>query len=47
MNTYENLKRIIILGRKNKEEILELMDVFLMNHRINTKQYEELISLLS
>lgn len=46
MNTYENLKKIIALGRKEKEELLNMMDVFLMNNRINAEQYAELVTLL-
>lgn len=46
MKTYENLKKIISIGRKSKEDILEMMDVFLMNGRITTEQYNELIGLL-
>lgn len=46
MNTYENLKKIIALGKKEKEEILTMMDVFLMNNRITADQYAELVTLL-
>lgn len=47
MNTYENLKKLIALGRKSKEQILIMMDVFLMNNRITPEQYNELTALLS
>ena len=47
MNTYENLKKIIALGRKTKEEVLAMMDVFLMNSRISADQYNELVTLLA
>lgn len=47
MNTYENLKKIIALGRKASEEILDMMDVFLMNKRITADQYNELVTLLA
>lgn len=47
MNTFENLKKIITIGRKANEEILTMMDVFLMNNRITTTQYNELILLLN
>lgn len=46
MNTYANLKKIIELGRKTDEEILSMMDVFLMNERITADQYNELTKLL-
>jgi len=47
MNTYENLKKIIALGRKTSKEILDMMDVFLMNERITDEQYNELVTLLA
>lgn len=47
MNTYENLKKLIALGRKTKEQILNMMDVFLMNDRITSEQYNELVGLLA
>lgn len=47
MNTYENLKKIISLGKKANEEILGMMDVFLMNNRINADQYTELAELIA
>lgn len=47
MNTYENLKKIIALGKKNNEEILTMMDIFLMNNRITSEQYTELSGLLT
>lgn len=46
MNTYENLKKIIILGKKTDEEILAMMDIFLMNDRITEEQYNELVRML-
>jgi hypothetical protein len=47
MNTYENLKKLIALGKKTGEEILTMMDVFLMNNRINAEQYTELTELIA
>ncbi len=47
MNTYENLKKLIALGRKTEEEMLIMMDVFLMNNRITGEQYTELTELLA
>ena len=46
MNTYTNLKKIIELGKKTNEEILAMMDIFLMNERITSDQYNELAKLL-
>ncbi|MDF2586630.1 MAG: hypothetical protein K0S41_471 [Anaerocolumna sp.] len=47
MNTFENLKKVITLGKKNKDDILTMMDVFLMNERITVDQYNELVTLLA
>ena len=46
MNTYKNLRTLITLGRKSREEILTMMDIFLMNERITETQYNELIDLM-
>lgn len=46
MNTYKNLRTLIMLKRKSREEILGMMDVFLMNNRISEDQYNELIALM-
>lgn len=47
MNTYENLKKVILLGKKDKEELMVMMDVFLINNRITGEQYSELVELLA
>lgn len=47
MNTFENLKKLIKLGKKSKKEILNMMDIFFMNERITETQYNELTSLLN
>lgn len=47
MNTFENLKKIIAIGKKNNEEIMKMMDIFLMNNRITSNQYNELTTLLT
>ena len=47
MNTYENMKKVIALGKKEKEELLNMCDVFLMNNRITTEQYNELVTLIN
>lgn len=46
MNTFENLKKLVTLGKKSNEEILTMMDVFLMNSRITAEQYQELVDSL-
>lgn len=46
MNTFENLKKLVALGKKSNEEILTMMDVFLMNNRITAEQYQELVDSL-
>lgn len=46
MNTYENMKKVIASGKKTKNELINIMDVFLMNNRITTEQYNELITLI-
>ncbi|MDF2804581.1 MAG: hypothetical protein K0S61_4486 [Anaerocolumna sp.] len=47
MNTFENSKKIISLGKKTNEEILAMMDIFLMNNRITEEQYNELTALIA
>lgn len=47
MNTYNNLRTLIINKRKTNEELLGYMDVFLMNNRITSTQYEELVALMN
>lgn len=44
--TYNNLKKLILMGKKSKEDILEMMDVFLMADRISAEQYAELFAML-
>ena len=46
MNTYENMKKVIAGGKKPKEELLNISDVFFMNNRITTEQYNELVTLI-
>jgi hypothetical protein len=47
MNTYENMKKVIAGGKKTKEELLNMCDIFLMNNRINDEQYTELVTLIN
>lgn len=45
--TYTNCKKVISNGTYGtKEEMLEKLDVFLLNNRINEAQYNELVGLL-
>lgn len=46
MNTYENMKKLINLGTKTKEDLKTYLDVFLMNNRINQDQYTELSAMV-
>ena len=41
--TYERLKKIIQNGKYNRDAIMNQLDVFLMNNRITTEQYQELV----
>lgn len=47
MNTYESMKIVIAGGKKSKEELLTISDVFLMNNRVTTEQYNELVELIN
>jgi hypothetical protein len=47
MNTYENLKKVITIGKKTSEEVLTMIDVFMMNNRITPDQYNELVTLIA
>ena len=44
--TYERLKKIIQNGKYNRDAIMNQLDVFLMNNRITTEQYQELVGML-
>lgn len=44
--TYLRLKKLIENGTYNKESMLSMMDVFLMNGRITEAQYQELVSMM-
>lgn len=47
MNTYENMKKVIATGKKTSEELMNMCDVFLMNNRITSDQYNEMAALIS
>lgn len=44
MNTFNNCMIVITNKRKTREEMLELMDLYVMNNRINPEQYQDLVS---
>ena len=45
--TYERLKKVIRNGKYNKDAIMNQLDVFLMNNRITSEQYQELVSMVN
>jgi hypothetical protein len=47
MNTYANLKIVIAGGKKSKENLMSMLDVFLKNDRITSDQYNELVVLVN
>lgn len=44
--TYRNCKKIIELGRYERDDMLNKLDVFLLNDRITQAQYEELVGMM-
>lgn len=47
MLTYSNCKKVIANGNYGvKEEMMVILDVFLLNKRITETQYNELVTLL-
>lgn len=46
MDTYNNLKAVIVGGKKSRETILKMMDVFMLAERITPEQYTELLGML-
>lgn len=42
--TYTLCKRLIDLGRYDKEDLLIKLDVFLLNGRIDEKEYSDLVA---
>ena len=46
MNTYENMKKVIVADKKTDEELLNMCDIFYMNNRITQEQYTELVILI-
>lgn len=40
------MKKVIDAGKKSKEELLNMCDIFLMNDRISNTQYNELVVII-
>ena len=45
--TYLNCKKLIEMGRYEKEDMLNKLDVFLLNDRITQSEYEELVGMIN
>ena len=45
--TYNLMKRIILRGRYDKNDIMDKLDAFLAADRITTAQYQELVELMN
>jgi hypothetical protein len=41
------MKKVIATGKKTSEELMNMCDVFLMNNRITSDQYNEMAALIS
>lgn len=41
--TYKNMIIVINGGKKTKEELLDYCDIFLMNNRITSDEYNDLV----
>lgn len=44
--TYRNCKKLIEMGRYERDDMLNKLDVFLLNDRITQVQYEELVGMM-
>lgn len=44
--TYRNCKKLIEMGRYEREDMLNKLDIFLLNDRITQVQYEELVGMM-
>lgn len=44
---YKLLKNLVAMGRKSKEELLDMADVYYGVGRITSEQYTELIGLIN
>lgn len=45
--TYVNCKKLIEIGRYEKEDLLNKLDIFLLNDRISQSEYEELVNMIN
>jgi hypothetical protein len=45
--TYRNCKKLIEIGRYEKEDMLNRLDIFLLNDRISQLEYEELVGMIN
>jgi len=45
--TYINCKKLIEIGRYNKEDMLNKLDIFLLNDRIKQDEYEGLVNIIN
>lgn len=45
--TYRNCKKLIEIGRYEKEDLLNKLDVFLLNDRMSQAEYEELVDMIN
>lgn len=45
--TYRNCKKLIEIGRYEKEYMLNKLDIFLLNDRISQLEYEELVGMIN
>lgn len=45
--TYALCKKLISSGNYEKEDMLNKLDVFLLNNRINDVQYNELVAMIN
>lgn len=45
--TYRNCKKLIEIGRYEKEDMLNKLDIFLLNDRISQLEYEELVNMIN
>ncbi|WP_157668734.1 hypothetical protein [Lachnoclostridium phytofermentans] len=43
MNTFNNCMIVITNQKKTREQMLSLMDLYVMNNRITAEQYQELV----
>lgn len=44
MNTFNNCMIVITNKRKTREQMLTLMDLYVLNNRITAEQYTELVT---